>query len=325
VASRLTDNRRKTDIKYYSSVVAKKVDWLWYPYVPYGRITIVQGDPGDGKTTFVLNVAALLSTGRLMPDSEAPVSIQNVIYQSTEDGLADTVKPRLNEAGANCERIAFIDDSNEPLTLDDIRIEQAIVETGARMLVLDPLQAFLGKDTDLHRANDIRPLMHKLASVAERTNCAVVIIGHMNKAVGTKSLYRSLGSIDITAAARSVLLVGRLRDEPAIRVMTQLKNNLAPEGKSIAFELDDKNGFRWIGQYDVSAVDILNGEPPIEESKLIQAQTIIQDMLQSEPCFCSQIYEICHERKIGKRTVDAAKQSLGVKSIKQADGWKWSL
>ena len=210
------------NIRYFSSVAAKKVDWLWYPYIPCGRITIVQGDPGDGKTTFVLNIAALLSTGQAMPASDIPVPPQSVIYQSTEDGLADTVKPRLIDAGADCSRIAFIDDLKERLTLDDGRIEYSVIKTEAKMLVLDPLQAFIGKDSDLHRANDIRPLLHKLSDVAERTNCAIVIIGHMNKAAGAKGLYRGLGSIDITAAARSVLLVGRLRDEPTIRVMTQL-------------------------------------------------------------------------------------------------------
>jgi RecA/RadA recombinase len=321
----MTENNKKTSVRYYSSVVARKVDWLWYPYIPYGRITIVQGDPGEGKTTFVLNIAALLSTGQRMPDSAVPVAVQNSIYQSTEDGLADTVKPRLIDAGANCERIAFVDDSTYPLTLDDARIESAIRETDAKMLVLDPLQAFIGKDADLHRANDIRPLMQKLAATAERTNCAVVIIGHMNKSTGTKGLYRGLGSIDITAAARSVLLVGRLQDEPTIRVMAQIKNNLAAEGKSIAFELDEVNGFRWIGQYDVNVSDILNGERPVEESKLAQAKTIIQDMLCSAPCPCSQIYEACHECGISKRTVDMAKQLLGVKSQKQPEGWRWLL
>jgi len=321
----MTENELRTDIRYYSSVTAKNVDWLWHPYIPYGRITVVQGDPGEGKTTFVLNVAALLSTGQPMPDTKIPVSAQSVIYQSTEDGLADTIKPRLIEAGADCSRIAFIDDSLEPLTLDDTRIERAILETGANMLALDPLQAFVGKEADLHRANDIRPLMHRLAGVAERTNCAVIIIGHMNKSASAKGLYRGLGSIDITAAARSVLLVGRLRDEPTIRVMAQLKNNLAPEGKSIAFELDALNGFRWIGQYIVGVDDILSGETSVEKTKLVQAQNIIQSILCVEPCLCSHIYEICHERGISKRTVDAAKRVLGVKSMKQMDGWKWSL
>ena len=315
----------KTHINYYSSVIAKTVEWLWYPFIPYGRITIIQGDPGEGKTTLVLNIAALLSTGQAMPDGDKPDKPYHVIYQSTEDGIADTVKPRLADAGADCSLIAFIDDSSESLTLDDERIECAINQTGARLLVLDPLQSFVGCGSDFNRANDIRPLMQRLSAVAERTNCAVVIIGHMNKASGTKGLYRGLGSIDITAAARSVLLVGRLRDEPSIRVMTQLKNNLAPEGHSVAFELNPAGGFRWIGRYDVCADDILNGAKPIEETKLIQAQTLLQELLSREIHLCSQIYALCKERGIGQRTVETAKRTLNVKLVKRADGWYWSL
>lgn len=317
--------KKMPELKYYSSITAKKIEWLWYPYIPYGRITIVQGDPGEGKTTLALNIAALLSTGQSMPDSEIQMPPYSIIYQSTEDGLADTVKPRLIGAGADCSRIAFIDDVIESLTLDDARIEHAILQAEARLLILDPLQSFIGKDVDLHRANDVRPLMRGLANVAERTNCAIMVIGHMNKSVGAKGLYRGLGSIDITAAARSVLLVGRLRDEPTIRVMTQIKNNLAPEGKAIAFELNEIDGFRWIGQYDVTVDDILNGEKPVEESKRIQAQTIIEEMLFENQCPCTKIYAACLEHGIGKRTVDAAKQLLGVKSLKQPDGWYWSL
>jgi len=313
------------EITYYSAIIAKAVNWLWYPYIPYGRITVIQGDPGEGKTTLALNIAALLSTGQAMPDGESPETAQNVIYQSTEDGIADTVKPRLTDAGADCSHIAFVDDSTEPLTLDDNRIEQAINQTRARLLVLDPLQAFVGTNADFNRASDIRPLMQQLAVVAERTNCAVVIIGHMNKATGTKGLYRGLGSIDITAAARSVLLVGRLRDEPTIRVITQIKNNLAPEGDSIAFELNPAGGLRWIGRYDVSADDILSGAKPIEETKLVQAQTLLHELLNKTSRSCTDIYAICIERGIKQRTVETAKRTLGVKSIKRADGWYWSL
>lgn len=135
--------RRNVPIRYYSSVAAHKVDWLWYPYVPFGKITIIQGDPGDGKTTLVLNIAALLSNGTPMPESEVEISSAKTIYQSAEDSVEDTLKPRLVSAGADCTRIAFIDESESGLTLNDHRIEDAIIETGARLVVLDPLQAYL--------------------------------------------------------------------------------------------------------------------------------------------------------------------------------------
>ena len=311
-------------IQYYSSVTSQEVEWLWYPFIPYGRITVIQGDPGEGKTTFVLHLAARLSTGQPLPECETALPPHNVIYQSTEDGIADTIKPRLMNAGADCERIAFIDDSTHPLTLGDERLEQAIQESGARLLALDPLQAFVGANADMHRADDMRPLLHKLAGIAERTRCAVVIIGHMNKATGTKGLYRSLGSIDITAAARSVLLIGRLKNEPSIRIMTHLKSNLAPEGSSIAFEMVAEGGIRWIGYYDVTADDLLSGSQP-EDSKLQQAQDLLRGALVQGPILCAAGYALCKRNGIGKRTTETAKRLEDIKSIKMPDGWYWTL
>jgi len=316
---------QSSKIRYYSSVVQQNIEWLWYPYIPYGRITIVQGDPGEGKTTFALHVAALLSTGQCLPECETAAPPLNIIYQSTEDGIADTIKPRLTSAGADCDRIAFIDETTLPLALDDERLEQAIEKSQARLLVLDPLQAFIGADADMHRANDMRPLLRKLAGIAERTRCAVVIIGHMNKASGTKGLYRGLGSIDITAAARSVLLIGRLKEEPTIRVVTHLKSNLAPEGRSVAFELVPEGGLRWIGYYDVTADDLLFGGNQPESSKLIQARTLLQQAISEKPLLCSEAYALCKKHGIGQRTADSAKRLEEIESVKMPDGWYWAL
>ena len=312
-------------IRYYSSVVQQKVEWLWYPYIPRGRITVIQGDPGEGKTTFALYIAAMLSTGQCLPECKTSAPPLDVIYQSTEDGIANTVKPRLVDAGANCDRISFIDDATLSLTLNDKRLEQAIVKSQACLLVLDPIQAFIGADADMHRAHDMRPLLHNLAQVAERTRCAVVIIGHMNKAVGAKGLYRGLGSIDITAAARSVLLIGRLKEEPTIRVVTHLKSNLAPEGRSVAFELVPEGGLRWIGYYDITADELLYGVNQPDNTKLMQARTLLRQALSEKPILCADAYNLCKKHGIGQRSADSAKQLEEIKSIKMPDGWYWIL
>ena len=317
--------RNLPPIRYFSSVVAQEVEWMWRPYIPYGRITVIQGDPGEGKTTFALQIAAMLSTGHQFPECERAASPQNVIYQSTEDGIADTVKPRLIAAGANCERIAFIDDSSHPLSLDDQRLEHAIQKCHARLLVLDPLQAFIGANSDMHRANDMRPLLHKLASIAERTHCAVIIIGHMNKATGAKGVYRSLGSIDITAVARSILLIGRIKNDPTIRVMAQLKSNLAPEGRSVAFEMLPGGGIRWIGYYNITADDLLNGNAAQHDSKLLLARTILREVLAEKSILCADVYALCKKHGIGERSVDSAKRLENIKSIKMPDGWYWIM
>ena len=166
---------------------------------------------------------------------QSAASPVNVIYQTAEDGLGDTIKPRLLAAGADCSKVLVIDDSDQPLTMADVRLEEAIVQTKAKMVVLDPIQGFLGADVDMHRANEIRPLMKRVAVLAEKYHCAVILIGHMNKnSNGKSSSYRGLGSIDFQAAARSVLIVGRVKDEPEVIVICHTKSSLAPEGTSIA-------------------------------------------------------------------------------------------
>ena len=213
----------KSDLKLISmdEIRTEEVKWLWYPYIPLGKLTIVQGDPSEEKTTFVLAVIAALTTGEPLPECGSAAAAMNVIYQTVEDGLADTIKPRLESAGADCSRVLVIDESRRELTLCDERLEQAIRETGARLIVLDPLQAYLGSDVDMHRANEVRPVLKRISAIAERTQCAVILVGHMNKAQGLKSGYRGLGSIDFRASARSVLLVGRLKSSDTLRVVAQ--------------------------------------------------------------------------------------------------------
>ena len=169
----------KMPIQYFTTFLPKDVEWLWFPYIPYGKITMIQGDTGDGKTALAFNIAALLSNGSPMPESDKGVCSTTVIYQSAEDGVADTLMPRLISAGADCSKIACIDESESGLTLGHPRIESAIRETGARLMFLDPLQGYTGENSEMNRADGIRPMMKHLAAVAERTRCALVIIGHM--------------------------------------------------------------------------------------------------------------------------------------------------
>jgi KaiC/GvpD/RAD55 family RecA-like ATPase len=143
-------------------VAVEDVKWLWHPYIPLGKLTIIQGDPGEGKTTFVLALIALLTNGEPLPEEEKGSPSINVIYQTAEDGLADTIKPRLLAAGADCSKVLVIDESERELSLCDERLELAIKKTGARMIVLDPMQAYLGGEIDMHRANEVRPIFKRL-------------------------------------------------------------------------------------------------------------------------------------------------------------------
>ena len=156
------------------TIPIEEVKWLLYPFIPLGKITILQGDPGEGKTTLALQIIAALTTGKPVWEGAPPMEPVNVIYQTAEDGLSDTIKPRLVAAGADCARVMVIDDSDRVLTLDDDRLEQAIEQTGARLVVLDPIQGYIGASVDMHRANEIRPLMYRIAKLAEKYKGKVV-------------------------------------------------------------------------------------------------------------------------------------------------------
>ena len=145
-----------------SEIQSQEVSWLWFPFIPYGKLTIVQGDLGDGKTTFILNIAAKLSKRESLDVGMNFTGPLNVIYQSAEDGLADTVKPRLEQAKADCEKILVIDEKIKSLSMIDERLEEAVIKTGAKLLILDPIQAYLGGGMDMNRANEARDMTKRL-------------------------------------------------------------------------------------------------------------------------------------------------------------------
>lgn len=313
--------KKKNRLIRMSDIETEQVRWLWYPFIPYGKVTIIQGDPGEGKTSFVLAMIALLTTGKPLPEEDTAAEPISVIYQSAEDGLADTIKPRLEMSGADCSHVLVIDESDKELTLCDERLEQAVQETGARLIVLDPLQAYLGDNVDMHRANEVRPIFKRLFAMADRTGCAIILIGHMNKAQGLKSSYRGLGSIDFRAAARSVLLVGRLKSDPTVRVVAHDKSSLAPEGKSIAFSLDAENGFQWIGYCDISVDDVLSGVGSVQ-TKTALMEDELRRML-TKPVPAEEVFRRAAELRISERTVKIAKKNLKVQTEKLGGQWVW--
>ena len=207
----------------------------------------------------------------------------NVIYQTAKDGMGDTIKPRLVEAGADLSRVMVIDDTEEALTLSDDRIEKAVRQNHVRLVIIDPVQAFIGADVDMNRANEVRPVFRKLGMIAEKTGCAIVLIGHLNKSSGTQSTYRGLGSIDIMAAVRSLIFIGKVRKDPTTRVLIHEKSSLAPPGETMAFKLGDEEGFRWVGAYEISADELLDGkEGKATETKLERGAKLIKELLADE-------------------------------------------
>lgn len=315
-------NLSKLKLINMQDIEVEDIEWLIYPFIPYGKITIIQGDPGEGKTTLVLQIIARLTKGEAIINEKAKQPI-NVIYQTAEDGMGDTIKPRLLSADADCSKVLVIDDKDTPLTMRDVRLEQAIVETKAKLVVLDPIQGFLGADVDMHRANKIRPVMKHIAELADKYKCAIILIGHMNKCSMGKSTYRGLGSIDFQAAARSVLIVGRIKDEPEIRVVCQTKSSLAPEAKSIAFRLSKENGFEWIGEYDVTADDLLSGTA--KGTKKQAAIDFLEEFVLNGAKPQTEIMKLAKEKGFSEKTVRNAKDELKIKSMRKNNQWYLSL
>ena len=263
----------------YEDIEQTSVDWLWFPYIPFGKLTIIQGNPGEGKTYFAMMLTAACTNRKMFPNME-DIEPFNVIYQTAEDGMGDTIKPRLVEAGADLSRVMVIDDTEEALTLSDDRIEKAVRQNQVRLVIIDPVQAFIGADVDMNRANEVRPVFRKLGMIAEKTGCAIVLIGHLNKSSGTQSTYRGLGSIDIMAAVRSLIFIGKVRKDPTTRVLIHEKSSLAPPGETMAFKLGDEEGFRWVGAYEISADELLDGkEGKATETKLERGRKLIMELL----------------------------------------------
>lgn len=316
----------ENDLKLISmdAVQPQPVQWLWHPYIPCGKLTLMQGDPGEGKTMLVLTIAALLSKGQPLPGQNDATEPIHIIFQTAEDGLADTVKPRLLRAEADCSRISVIDDSDTPLTILDERLEQAILREKVKLLILDPLQAFLGVDVDMHRANEVRPAFRRLTAVAERTGCAVIIVGHMNKMQGAKGIYRALGSIDIPAIARSILFVGREHTDDTERYMAQIKNSLAPLGESVLFTME--NGIRFLGKSSITADRLLcDGKGEVKQSKVLNAVELLRERLSQGDAPAAELMEYFNDLSTGEKTVKTAKKEMGVRSYKVGSVWYWML
>ena len=267
-----------------SEIEPKEVKWLWYPYIPFGKVTLLQGDPGDGKSKLMLSVAALLSKGEPLPFTETEENEpMTIIYQTTEDDADDTVVPRFNSAGGDGENLIFIKEDEKSLSFGDNRIREAIEMYHAKLLILDPMSSYIGESCSMNNANETRAEFNHLIAVAKDTGCAIVIIAHMNKMRDTNPLYRTNGSIDIAGAARSILAITRTpnKEAPAERYLVQVKSNLAPTGSAILFEVSEK-GVDFISEMEMTAEEAFQSLAPKigrPNDKEVKAKEFLIEML----------------------------------------------
>lgn len=308
------------------TLTVKEHRWLMKPYLPEGKITMIFGDPGQGKTTFAVNIAASLSNGKALDGSTLCEPI-NIIYLTAEDGIADTILPRLISARANLSNIFTIDENSAPLTMDDKRLETAIYKHNARLVILDPIQAYLGR-IDINKANDVRDKTKTLAYLGEKTGCTFILLGHLNKSISSKVAYRSLGSIDFYAIARSILLIGRDPNKKDIHVVCHIKSNLAKEGVPIAFKIteteNDAGKFEYLGPYDIDPEDIINGNPEKKLSKLETAKALILQQLSESDIPAAEIFNLAGQINISARTIEEAKRALRIEAKRIGQHWVWT-
>jgi RecA-family ATPase len=322
-----------------SDVEPEKVEWLWDRRIPLGKITILDGDPGNGKSALTTDLAARLSVGRRFPDGQ-PCDPAAVIIMNAEDGLGDTIRPRLDAAGGDPSRARSLatipvgDDGDERhLTIpEDIPIIQEHVEhMGAKLVIIDPLMAFLSGGSDAHKDQAVRRALAPLARMAERTGAAVLLVRHLNKAQGGNPLYRGGGSIGIIGAARSGLLVGVHPEDENMRVLAGQKSNLSTPPTSLAYRIvTATNGaarIEYAGVTEAKADALLNSPANAEErSAVSEAITFLREELQDGPMWAKSVKEHARRLEISESTLKRAKSAIGVESHKEGEeGWSWNL
>ena len=317
----------------YSDVIAEPIKWLWYPYIAIGKITLLQGDPGDGKSSMMIHLIAELSKGGVLPDGQAVRRAQKIIYQCSEDGAKDTIRQRLEESGADCRNIAFLNEKiHEGLTVDDERIRDFISGFRPQLVVIDPIQSYVENESDLQIAVKARKIMRRVSIWADTYDCAFVLIGHLNKQGKSKGLYRGLGSIDYVASARSVLQVERDEKDEDIRIVRHIKNNLASLGDDFKFEIRKNKGFKWLINKGldeaVSNIDTVETESVIDKlpkNKHELAAMLIKRALKDGPVESTEIRNLMTEYRIGEKTMNDVKTQIGIKPYRKMRSWYWAM
>lgn len=315
-----------------ASVDPAEVRWLYYPYLPAGKLTLLEGDPGVGKSWVSSALAAAVSRGEPLIGSSSAPSPSNVLLLTAEDDLADTVRPRLEQMEADLNRIYGVD---EALNLSDENgidsLERLVQETSPALVVIDPIVAYLGGRVDMHKANQVRAVLAPIASLAAQYSTAVLIVRHLSKAGTGHVIYRGLGSIDFSAAARSILLAGINPDNPGERAVFHIKCNVGPLGHPLGYKIEDGR-FYWTGRSEMTVAQVLGSGIGEEPSALEEAKEFLYSMLESEAQPVEKLVEEAKKIGISERTLRRAKDQLRVKAFRNGEpgrrgggNWFWKL
>ena len=320
-----------------SEVEPKPVKWLWNGRIPLGKITTLDGDPGVGKTAIVADLAARVSRGAPMPDGSAGVS-GDAIIMTAEDDIADTIRPRLEAAHANLDRVHMITmDEFLPSVVDDVEaIVATVLSLRARLLIVDPFATFVGARTNTQKTAATSAAMIKIKMAADETGCAVVLVRHLNKdAKNGKAIYRGTDSISIIGTARAGLLCGTDPERPDYYVLACTKANLAAKDatKSQGYWIESAEGpcgstarVRWSGDVDWCADQILGVASSSNASALEDVAEWLRELLSGGPMLSTDVRLAAEKAGYAERTLSRAKHSAGVESRRRSDGrWEFRL
>jgi hypothetical protein len=324
-------------VRRVSDVEAAAVEWVWPYWVPLGKLTMLDGDPGVGKSTIALDLAARVSVGATMPDgSEGRAGVAMVL--SAEDDVADTIRPRLEAAGADLDRVVFVDlERGLPSIVDEPEdLDAALEEHSPSLLVIDPLTTFMGNQTKTNQTESTSQAMYKLKELVAERNCGGLLIRHLNKnSKETNSKYRGTNSISILGAARSGLLVAQDPRDPARFILSVTKSNLAPSEMtgSIAYEIESYEGkagvtskINWLGASEYLADDLLRDGADHRSSPREGTKAWLRRALADGPMPSVGVLEVGRSLGFSESMIKRSKKELGIRSVKAADGsWSWSL
>lgn len=318
-------NENKKELICFDELEPTKVEWLWFPYIPFGKVTILQGYPGCGKSTFILSLAAALSKGLNLPLSEIKHDPCNIVYQNTEDGLEDTVLPRFLLAQGDTHKLFTINEKERFVTFDDVRIAETIKATNCKLLVLDPLSAYIG-DVNMNVSNKVRMQFRPLINVANETGCAIVIIAHLNKSRSANPMENSSGSGDIIGAVRSALVIAQDPDNLEKYYFFQQKNNLAKRGDTLEFKIEDGK-IIFVGETDISLEAFCASHvfvPGRPDERVQDAVEIITEIMGDAPRKPAVLFRTAlEEAGISDGTITSARKKLGITSKRMDGHWSW--
>ena len=313
-------------VQAVSQLTPRSLSWLWPGRLALGKLAMLDGDPDLGKSLVTLDLCARLSTGRPFPDGSPSSGPANALVFNGEDDGADTIRPRLHALGADLDRVfveqADANDGHGPLRLptDWQRLHQALTQTGARLLVIDPIMAFLDQRILAGSDQSVRQALYPLARIAHAHACTVLLVRHLNKRGGSRSLYRGGGSIAFLGACRSGWLIARDPQAPAQCVLAQVKNNLARPQPSLAYHVQVREDgpplLTWLGPHPATADQLLAGPNLRTFERLVDiAREFLRTILADGPRRPREIWPTAQDRGFTRRTLRRAKRLEKIRSL----------